>query len=64
MTSRKCLCCGEGEYHIQLGKKYGNAVISIDRFFSLVSSNEKVNGKQNLDDTIGNIADEIKWENA
>ena len=64
MISRTCLCCGEGEYHIQLGKKYGHAVISIDRFFSLVNDNEKVNGKQNLNDTIGNIVDELKWEDA
>jgi len=64
MNSRTCLCCGEGDYHIQLGKKYGGAIISIDKFFSLVNDNEKVNGKQNLDDTIGNITEELKWEDA
>ena len=65
MTSRKCLCCGEGDYHIQLGKKYGNAVITIDRFFALTSIVKKNNDSiRNLDDTLLEMQDELKWEDA
>lgn len=65
MTSRTCLCCGKGDYHIQLGKKYGNAVISIDRFFALTSRVKKNNDSiKNLDDTLLEMQDELKWEDA
>lgn len=65
MTSRTCLCCGEGSYHIKLGKKYGGAIISIDKFFALTSRVKKNNDSiKNLDDTLLEMQDELKWEDA
>lgn len=61
--SIKCLCCGVGDYHVQLSKKWGSHKVGIRTFFALTSDLVKTHGKiDNLNDLIGLISEEVEYQ--